>query len=216
MPRVQRLYQLGEALGRPALARAAGRDVHRYLEAGALRKRIGGSAHVRRVRHQAQRWDSSGNAETRCEREDALDLVQPLRARRRNRPVEHARRAPAAVRETNHLARRQPAREPRHAWYEIRRRKDHRIQAHAAQAPQHREARAKYRQCTLPSDQVLELGVGHHGVEIRIAVEHRGVVAVRQDAEPALREALAQGAQERRGAHQVADVVAADDENSHG
>jgi hypothetical protein len=61
---------------------------------------------------------------------------------------------------------------------------------------------------------MLELGVDDQAVEVGVAVEHRGVVAVHERSDPGLRVALAQRAEEGRGADQVPDVVAPHDEDA--
>jgi hypothetical protein len=58
---------------------------------------------------------------------------------------------------------------------------------------------------------MFELFVDIHRVEGWIAGEHLGVVGVHQRADPGVRLRAAQAVEERRGADEVADVVAADD-----
>jgi hypothetical protein len=59
---------------------------------------------------------------------------------------------------------------------------------------------------------VLGLGVDEHLIKIGIAIQHRRVVAIDQSAKPAPGKSLAQSSDQRRGTHQVAYVVAADNQ----
>ena len=54
-----------------------------------------------------------------------------------------------------------------------------------------------------------------HRIDVRITVEHRRVIRIDQRGQMRLRIARAQRREERRGADQIADVVAPDDEDSH-
>src|SRR5207245_6494482 len=62
---------------------------------------------------------------------------------------------------------------------------------------------------------VLELGVAVHRVDMRIALQNGRVIGSHQRRDMRLRIARAQRCEQRRGADQVADVVAPDDEDSH-
>ncbi|MPN36750.1 hypothetical protein SDC9_184261 [bioreactor metagenome] len=59
------------------------------------------------------------------------------------------------------------------------------------------------------------LAIGKYVVHIQIAAHHCDVVLIDQHTDPRIGHGLAQGRQHRRRTHQIAYVVAADDQNIH-
>src|SRR5690606_4287214 len=97
----------------------------------------------------------------------------------------------------------------------MRGREHDRVEAHAAQLPKRMQACAEGGDPAFAAGQVLQLRVSDDLVEVGIALEDRRVVAVDECADPAVRVLLAQCSEERCRANQVADVIAANDEDAH-
>ena len=110
---------------------------------------------------------------------------------------------------------RKPAREPDVARAESRRGHEHVVETRGAEPRHLGEPCAQVRECAAALE-VLALRVGVHVIDVRVPFEDRGVVAVDERLDARFGKAPTQGGEHRRGEHQVADVVAANDEDLQG
>ena len=108
----------------------------------------------------------------------------------------------------------QPARELHNAWLCRCGRNDHIVKFHRPQLLHHLPASPEDADQTVLGATVLGFGVNEDTIKIGVAVQHRRVITIHHRTDPRLREALAQDANQRCGAHQIADVVTADDEDA--
>ena len=91
---------------------------------------------------------------------------------------------------------------------------DHVINPALAQAEQHTQALQVEAQHRLTRQTMLAFLVAEYRVQIGIARQHRFGVAIDQGRYPCLRIARPQPGDQRRGAYQVTDVVAADNQKA--
>src|SRR5262249_39748031 len=145
-----------------------------------------------------RRW-TAFDAEEPGERKDALDLVRRRELRQLDAQVE-LRGERAAVVEPGDLLRREPARKAQAARGGAGRREHDDVELVLAQLPPGGDPLAERGERRLARLQVLQLAVRDHGVDIRIAIEHRGVVAVDEGAEPGLGPRAPERREKRRGA----------------
>ena len=85
----------------------------------------------------------------------------------------------------------------------------------APQPRDHPQAAEDDAETGLAGQPVLELRVAVDFVDVRVAGKHGRVVGIHQRRDVRLRMTRAQRGKQRGRAHQVADVVAANDENAH-
>src|SRR5438105_266856 len=89
------------------------------------------------------------------------------------------------------------------------------VEGLAAQRCEHSEASCENAERRLARPAMLELRIRMHDVDVRVVVQHLGVVRVDQGRDMGVSVTSAQCGDQRRGANQVADIVPADDEDSH-
>jgi hypothetical protein len=204
----------GETFLRPTLGGFARADVqahHRALPP--CRDRFARAPGLLFRRHQDERPRRSLHPQRQEQAENILHLMHRRRQRVGNRDVDVLDPRLACLGEADDVAGRHCAGEPQGARQKMGAGDDGVIEALAAQMPEQAHAVPIHARHGFAWRPVLGLGVVVNRVEVRVAGEHIHVVAVHQRGDEGIGKARPQGAEKRRGAHQIADVVAADDED---
>ena len=211
---MQLTHQFGKPACGPALCDAPRTQVH--ANQGSLRGGRAGRAghsmpqacsHCGIRQQHAGRWRPF-DAKWRQQAKHVSGFVQQGTVAIHHRLVDAARRKLFRG-ETRHAARAQPAHHVPRVALRARPGQDHMINARRAQTPQQARRVRVHRQPRFLGP-MLGFVVGINRVEVRIALQHRRVVTIDQRANPGVRMVLTQRADQGRGQHQVADVVAAD------
>jgi hypothetical protein len=209
--------EAGKIFRRPAVEGFARADVHAddvIRGQPFLAQRLLRLGRHRRGRKHAHRRRFAVDAERRQQAEDILRLVQRLRQRVRHAGVDVLDSALARLGETDDVPGLDGARETQGARQKMRPGDDGVVEPLAAQFAHEQQPFPEHTGHALARLAVLGFHVGVYDVDVRIVLNHRAVVAVDQHADARLRKMFAQRVNQRCGAHQIADVVAADHEDA--